>query len=163
MSRVEKFFLPFFTALVLFLFFFRLGSNSLINWDEAYFATVARDMASRNDFLTGYFNGNPWFYEPPFLTWVLAVVFKFSHSEFWLRFFNAGCAFLIVVFVWLSTLMVYKNRLSAFFAAIVIASNIEFLFRSRQINVEIPLTLFLLATLYFLLKFSSQKQKVFLF
>ncbi|MBI3341581.1 glycosyltransferase family 39 protein, partial [Candidatus Curtissbacteria bacterium] len=142
----------------IFLLFYKLGVNSFVNWDEAYFATVARDMATRNDFVVGFFNGNPWFYEPPYLTWVLALVFKFSQSEFWLRAANAFSSLVLLLAVYATSWKLYKSYWAGFITVIILLSNIEFLFRSRQINVEVPLTLFFVASLYFLIKFKDAKK-----
>jgi len=60
------------------LMLYRLGATALVNWDEAWFAAVAQS--------GGMWNGEVWFYEPPFLTWVLRLVMRiFGESEFWMR------------------------------------------------------------------------------
>lgn len=136
------------TLLAAFLLFFRLDSTTLTNWDEAWFASVAADMAARRDFLVGHWNGQVWFYEPPILTWVLAgMMTVFGKQEFWLRSFNALCGLLTVLLSVRLAHVVSGSRLAGFLTGIILLSNIEFLFRSRQINVEIPVTFFLLASL----------------
>lgn len=126
-------------GLAVFLLFFNLGGTTLVNWDEAWFASVARD---------GMWNGQAWFYEPPLLTWVLSLMMKSKlSSEFWLRAFNAVCGLGIVVLVYkFAERLGGKN--SGALATLIIISNIEFLFRARQINTDIPLTFFLLLVLY---------------
>lgn len=109
-----------------FLIFFQLGKNRLTNWDEAWLAAVARD--------GGWWNGERWLYEPPLVTWVLSLMIKFSQSEWWLRLPNALSAWILVMAVY---------RKGGLISALVLLSTIEFLFRARQINVDIPLSLWL--------------------
>ncbi len=110
----------------LLLLFWDLGKNTLTNWDESLLAAVARD--------GGIWNGERWWYEPPLVTWILSFMTQISQSEWWLRSFNAAAALALVI-------AVYKK--SGTIAALVLLSTIEFLFRARQINVDIPLSLFL--------------------
>lgn len=113
----------------LILLFWDLGKNTLSNWDEALLAAVARD--------GGIWNGERWWYEPPLVTWILSLMIQISQSEWWLRSFNAAAALALVI-------AVYKK--SGTVAALVLLSTIEFLFRARQINVDILLSLFLFLT-----------------
>src|SRR3989344_4881565 len=108
------------------LLFWNLGSNTLSNWDEALLAAVAKD--------GGIWNGQRWWYEPPLVTWTLSLMTQISQNEWWLRSFSATTAVALVI-------AVYKK--SGTLAALVLLSTIEFLFRARQINVDIPLSLFL--------------------
>lgn len=145
--------------IAIFLFFYHLGSNYLTNWDEAWFASVAKDMVKSGDFLNGKWNGGVWFYEPPLLTWILAIVLKFTDSHFWLRSFSAFCSIMTVVITFFLASRIAKNYLAGVFSALVLISNIEFLFRGRQINTELPLTLFLtLAVFAALMSNLSQKK-----
>ena len=78
-----------FISVILF-FFFRLGNTSLTNWDEAWFGSVAQDMAKSGNLLAGKWNGQIFFYEPPLLVWLLSLTIKiFGGSEFWLRSISA--------------------------------------------------------------------------
>ena len=108
------------------LLFWNLGKNTLSNWDEAWLAAVARE--------GGRWIGERWWYEPPLVTWVLEGMMQIGQSEWWLRSFGAVAALALVI-------AVYKK--SGTIAALVLLSTIEFLFRARQINVDIPLSLFI--------------------
>jgi 4-amino-4-deoxy-L-arabinose transferase-like glycosyltransferase len=108
------------------LLFWNLGGNTLSNWDEALLAAVARD--------GGIWNGQRWWYEPPLVTWVLGLVTRLTDSEWWLRLPNAIASLILVMAVY---------RKGGLMAALILLSTIEFLFRARQINVDVPLALFL--------------------
>ena len=159
------------TLLAGFLLLFRLGENSLTNWDEAWLASVAQDMVSHGDWLKPQWNGEPWFYEPPLLTLILAAIMKFlGNTEFLLRSFNAVSGLATVLITYLLAQLLFKNstsilpsievkvkaRLAGVFAALVLLSDIEFLFRSRQINNDIPLTMLLLLVFYATLQFAKK-------
>ena len=143
-----------------FLLFYHLGETSLVNWDEAWLASVSQDIAIRGDWFGGQWNGQTWFYEPPLVTWSLAVLYKiFGPSEFWLRSLNAIFGILIIIVVYNLSALITKSAKSAFISVIILLSNIEFLFRGRQINVEIPVTFFLVFTIYAALKTLSSPQR----
>lgn len=117
--------------LSIFLLFFRLGETTLNNWDEAWLAAVARD---------GNWNGQVWFYEPPLTTWILSTSMKLmGESELALRLPFALFGLGIVLLTY---------RMAGVAASLVLLSDIEFLFRARQISTDIPLTFFLLLTVY---------------
>lgn len=140
------------------LMFYELGKTTLNNWDEAWFAAVAQDMVMRNDFFAAQWNGQPWFYEPPLLTWVLAFIYKLAGTnEFWLRSFCALAGALTVAMTYLLSLRVFNNKMTAVFSSLVLLSNIEFLFRSRQINVYVVLSLWILIALYAAFCFVERK------
>jgi 4-amino-4-deoxy-L-arabinose transferase-like glycosyltransferase len=140
--------------------FYHLGKTSLVSWDEAWLASVSQDIAVRGDWLGGQWNGQTWFYEPPLVTWSLAALYKFfGPSEFCLRSFNAFLGLLIIILVFKLSALITKSASSALISVIILLSDIEFLFRSRQINVEIPVTFFLFFTLYSALKTISSRQQ----
>lgn len=152
------------TILAGFLLFFRLGQTTLTNWDEAWFASVSQDMVAGNRWLNPMWNGEPWFYEPPLVSWVLAAAVKiFGPSEFWLRLFSALCALIIIWVTYLLASRLAKNTLAGLFSSLILLSNIEFLFRGRQINVDIPLTCLLLVAFYSSIRWVDKKKISWLF
>ena len=135
------------------LFFFRLGNTSLTNWDEAWFGSVAQDMAKSGSFLAGNWNGQIFFYEPPLLVWLLTSTINiFGESEFWLRSVSAISGVFTAVGCYILAKKISKSKLAGVLASLVILSDIEILFRSRQINVEILLTVLLLWSIIFVMK-----------
>ena len=145
--------ITFITVISFILFFFRLGNTSLTNWDEAWFGSVAQDMAKSGNLLAGNWNGQIFFYEPPLLVWLLALTIKiFGESEFWLRSISALSGVFTVIGCYVLAKKIAKSKLAGILASLVILSDIEILFRSRQINVEILLTVLLLWSIIFVVK-----------
>jgi len=52
--------------------FFQLGEGSLNDWDEATYAEIAREMVTRGDWITPYWNGAPFHDKPPLVMWFMA-------------------------------------------------------------------------------------------
>jgi len=145
--------ITFITFISVILFFFRLGSTVLTNWDEAWFGSVAQNMAKSGNLLAGNWNGQIFFYEPPLLVWLLTATIKiFGESEFWLRSVSALSGVFTVIGCYILAKKIAKSKLAGMLASLVILSDIEILFRSRQINVEILLTVLLLWSIIFLVK-----------
>ena len=64
-EKYNKLIIIFFILASGFLLFWQLGSNTLTNWDEAWFVSVAQDMVVSGNLLAGKWNGQVFFYEPP--------------------------------------------------------------------------------------------------
>jgi 4-amino-4-deoxy-L-arabinose transferase-like glycosyltransferase len=141
------------------LFFFRLGNTALTNWDEAWFGSVAQDMAKSGSILAGKWNGQIFFYEPPLLVWLLTLTIRiFGESEFWLRSVSAISGVFTVIGCYVLAKKIAKSRLAGLLTSLIILSDIEILFRSRQINVEILLTVLLLWSVIFMVKADEENK-----
>jgi 4-amino-4-deoxy-L-arabinose transferase-like glycosyltransferase len=72
-----------------------LGSPSLWDFDEAFYAEISRNMAEGQDWVVPVFNGRAGFDKPPLLYWLTALWYKaFGPSELGSRVFSA--CFLVV-------------------------------------------------------------------
>ncbi|MDQ3321156.1 MAG: glycosyltransferase family 39 protein [Acidobacteriota bacterium] len=86
----SKFVWIIFASIVVFVYFFALGSISLLGPDESRYSQVAREMFERNDFVTPTLGGFNWFEKPALLYWLQIVSYKiFGVSEFAARFGSA--------------------------------------------------------------------------
>lgn len=115
-----------------FLMFWRLGETHLTNWDEAWYADVARTMSEKGNVLTPLWNSQPFLEKPPLFYWLTALSYKiFDDSEFSARFVSAlasvGTTFLVYKFAGLSS-------------ALILLSTPAFLWRSRTGNLDSLLT-----------------------
>jgi len=90
-----------FALVVVFVYFFALGSIPLLGPDESRYAQVAREMLERNDWVTPTLGGFNWFEKPVLLYWLQIVSYKiFGVSEFAARFGSAICGLLTVFSLW---------------------------------------------------------------
>ena len=154
----------FLIAVSAFLFFYRLGNTALTNWDEAWFGSVASDMAATGNLLAGRWNGQTFFYEPPLLVWLLSLTIKiFGESEFWLRAVSAIAGIFTVLGCYFLAFKITKSRLAGLLSGLIILSDIEFLFRGRQVNVEILLTVLLLWSMIFMIKSLDNNKRKWIF
>jgi len=132
----------------LFLLLYHLNSTYLTNWDEAWYAAIARDMATSHDFITPTYNGRVWFAASPLYLWLLAFWFQLTH-------FNVAGVRLISTFFTLgSVVLTYliglrlTNRRTGLIAGFILITSIGFLYRARTGNLDTPLTFFHLLAVF---------------
>lgn len=115
-----------------FLLFWRLGETHLTNWDEAWYADVARTMSEKGNVLTPLWNGQPFLEKPPLFYWLTALSYRvFGDTEFSARFVSALAGFGTV-------LLVYK--FAGVSSALILLSTPAFLWRARTGNLDSLLT-----------------------
>ena len=119
--------------------FYSLGER-LLKWDESIYAEVAREMLNRHNWLTPYWNFQPWFEKPPLLMWLTAPMYRlFGASEFSARMVGALCG---VATVWL-TFELGRRLLddwSGFAAAAILLTNGYFTYISRFNGIDMSTT-----------------------
>jgi|SRR5579884_1198781 len=134
---------------IIFLLFYRLGSTYLTNWDEAWYADIARNMLHNGNFLTPIWNHHPFFDKPPLYFWLETLSFKiFGVTEFAARFFSSFSALGACVITYLTAKLLF-NKKAALISFLIIGSTIGFLYRSRTGNLDAMLTFFIMSSIYF--------------
>jgi len=74
-----------------------LGTTSLYDRDEGYYAECAREMSDGGDLLVPHFSGRPWMEKPPLTYWAMAGAMKlFGPTEFAARLPSAVAALLAI-------------------------------------------------------------------
>ncbi len=82
----DHFYVIVLVTLFSFLFFYRLGWNTLVSWDEAWYGSIAREMVKTGDYMNMMWNGNPFYDHPPMGFWLMAASYKlFGINEFTTR------------------------------------------------------------------------------
>lgn len=140
------------------LFFFKLGATSLTSWDEAWYASIARDFLENPDILRIFWNGSRFVDHPTLGPVLIAVNFLLMGiSEFSARFSGAvsGLATLGVLYLLGKELF---NRPVGFLAALALLSSPWFLYRARSGNLDIPLVFFFVLSFYLAVKASKEKK-----
>lgn len=140
------------------LFFYNLGQSSLTNWDEAWYADIARNILKTGNIFTLYWNGEIFSDHPPAGFWVTAIIFKIlGISEFTARLPQALFGMLSLVTIYLLGKELF-NKWVGLASAIALSSSIWFLYRARSGNLDITLTFFYLLTLFLALKVVRDKK-----
>lgn len=131
-----------------FLFFWNIDNYGLADWDEAWYAEIARNILKSHNWLLLSFNGLPYYDHPPTGFWLMAISMKiFGINEFAVRFPSALCGFLSIILIYLIGRKLF-NRNAGFISTMILSSSLWFLYRARTGNLDAPLIFFLLLTFY---------------
>src|SRR3954454_24904347 len=72
--------------------FYALGTRTLVPTDEGRYAEMAREMVASNDWITTRLNGIKYFEKPPLQTWMNALTFeRFGLGEWQARLWTGLC------------------------------------------------------------------------
>ncbi|MFH1380936.1 MAG: glycosyltransferase family 39 protein [Candidatus Omnitrophota bacterium] len=153
----------FIILLVLFsayIFLIGLGKMALTDPDEVFYAETAKEMLSRQEFLTPYIFSEPQFEKPPLYYWSVILSFKaFGVNEFAARFPSAifGMLGIIGVYFLGSTLV---NKRTGFLAGIILATSVGYIIMARACVTDMLLaTLILYVFLFFILGMKAEYGK----
>lgn len=98
----DRFVCILFALIIVFVYFFALGSIPLLGPDESRYAQVAREMFERGDWVTPTLGGFNWFEKPALLYWLQIISYKiFGVSEFAARFGSALCGLGTIFSLWI--------------------------------------------------------------
>jgi len=146
-------FIVFLTALFSFLFFYRLDYTTLVSWDEAWYASIARNIVKSNNWLDTSFNGKPFYDHPPLGFWLMVLSYKiFGINEFAVRFPSAFLGLLTIVLVFFISKKLFKNDYIAFVSSLILGTSVWYVFRVRSGNLDSILLFFYALTVYLSLK-----------
>lgn len=151
-DTIWKIFIILFFAAILPLYIFNLGGTSLADFDEAWYAEIARNILKFKDPLLLVFNGNPYYDHPPLGFQLMAISYLiFGINEFSARLPSALSGFGSVVLLYLLGKNLF-NKMVGFGAAALLTSSVWFILRSRSGNLDAPLVFFFILTLYLAVK-----------
>lgn len=141
-------FLPFVIAIAIFMSFFRLGSVTLFDVDEAVFAEATNEMVQSGNWITPTYNGENRYDKPIFFYWLMAASYKlFGINEFAARFPSAIASFLLAlsVFFFVRHFLDSENALNA---SISLVLSVYFFVYSHAAVTDMTLTLFITLSLF---------------
>lgn len=142
--------------LALFLFTFRLGTDSLWDADEAIYGQVAREILVFRDWITLHYNYQKWFEKPPLYFWLTALNIRlFGLHEFSVRFWSAIFGLGGVISTYFLGRELFNHR-TGLGAGIILTTNFLYLGMSRLALLDTGLTFFLVFSFLFAVK-SVQK------
>lgn len=135
--------------------FYRLGSNSLHNGDEALYATISQEMSASGNWLTPCVNGNPCFNKPPLKFWLTALCFRFFGASEWvIRLWSAAAAVACVFFTVLLAKELFGGEAEALWAGFSLATCFHFIYEhcAKTGEMDAMLLFFLVSSLYVLIR-----------
>ncbi len=137
-----------FLFLTLPLFFYNLGAYSLVDFDEAWYAEIAKNILKFHQPFLLSFNGQSYLDHPPLGFNLIALSFRlFGGSEFAARLPSAVLGFGAVLLVYFIGKSLF-NRWVGLSAAAMLASSVWFVFRAREADLDSPFLFFLLLTVF---------------
>lgn len=138
-----------------FLFFFRFDWSTLANWDEAWYGSVARNIAKTGNFMYMDFNGRPYYDHPPVAFILMALSIKiFGVNAFAVRFPSALLGLGSIVMMYLLGKELFKERLVGFASALILGTSVWYLIRVRSGDLDATFVFFYLLTVFMSVKSS---------
>ncbi len=131
------------------LYFFQLGTPSVWDNDEGQLMGSSLEMVGSGEYLTPHLNSAVYFHKPPLFAWLTALVFKlFGCTEFWGRFWFAAFGIMGVYLTYLFARELYNER-AGLLSALIVSTSPLYVVLSKMALVDIGLTFFITASLYF--------------
>ena len=146
-----------------FMFFYNLGGTSLIDFDEAWYAEIARNIIKDKQPFVLSFNDSYYLEHPPLGFILIALSFLIlGISEFAARLPSAilGLGAVIVTYFLGKKLF---NREVGFGAALMLVSSVWFAFRARLADLDTIFLFFFLLTFYLATNIKTDRRWVFPF
>ena len=135
-------------ALTMFLFFYRLGSPTLFDLDEAVYAESAREMAETGNWITPQYNYSNFYEKPVLFYWLMSSAFKlFGVTEFAARFWSAslGTGLVLISYYFVRYI---GNPMWGALSALILATSIEVMVLSHASIMDMTLTFFITSSLF---------------
>lgn len=140
------------------LFFYKLGQSSLVSWDEAWYAEIARNILKSGDIFNLTFNGKPYVDHPAMGFWLMAISFLlFGVSEFSTKLPSALAGLISIYLIFLFGKELF-NRTVGLASGLALSSALWFVYRARSGNLDVFLTCFFILTLFLAIKAAQNKK-----
>jgi 4-amino-4-deoxy-L-arabinose transferase-like glycosyltransferase len=136
-----------------------LGSFPLMDWDEANFAEIAREMIETGDYLNMHINYIAFTEKPPLFFWLQVISMKiFGINEFAARFPNAFTGIITLPVLYLIGKRLFNRFFGLIWALAYLGSILpHFYFKSGIIDPVFNFFIFL--SIYFLFRYFIQKRE----
>jgi 4-amino-4-deoxy-L-arabinose transferase-like glycosyltransferase len=140
-----------FLMLCVFLFllsFYRLGSPTLFDVDEAVFAEATKEMVESGDWITPTYNGVNRYDKPIFFYWLMAASYKvFGVGEFGARFPSAVLGIILCGAVYFFVKH-FNGERNALYATVALGLSVFFVAYSHAAVTDMALTFFVTVSLF---------------
>lgn len=138
----------FIIVLLVFIAFFRLGSVTLFDVDEAVFSEATKEMVESANWITPTYNGENRYDKPILIYWLMAGAYKlFGINEFAARFPSAIAGVLLGLSLFLFVRRLIDKR-RAFYSVTALALSLCFLFYTHAAVTDMTLSLFITLSIF---------------
>lgn len=146
-------------AIYSYFLFYHLGQRSFIDWDESIYAQVSKEALLSHNYFSFTFWGSHWFEKPPLMIWATMLGYKiFGINELGARFFVPVFALATIILTLLLVKKITRSNLAVFLTAACFGICYQFFFHSFFLEFDIPVTFFILLSVYsFLLALEKPK------
>jgi 4-amino-4-deoxy-L-arabinose transferase-like glycosyltransferase len=159
MDRLKPFYLPLLFAIVLFVSFYRLGSVTLFDVDEAVFSEATKEMLLSGNWITPTYDGVNRYDKPILFYWMMAASYKaFGINELGARFPSAAAGVILALALFLFLRKVLGER-KAFHGAMAFTLSLYFFVYSHAAVTDMVLTLFITLSLFSFFLASSEGER----
>jgi len=147
-------------AIIALIYCYGMGTLSLTEPDEVFYAQTAKEMLQHNTWSTPFIFGKPQFEKPILYYFLLAAGFKFfGISTVTARIWSALFGILGTILTYLLGKRIY-NRRAGFIAALVLATSMEYLSLSRAVLTDIVFCALLASGMtFFYFGYLNQKKR----
>ena len=141
-----------------------LGNWGLTDSSEARYAQIGKEMFVNQDFTNPTLLGIKHLHKPPATYYITALGYEiFGTNEFGARFFMQLALVFQLLLVYKITLLLYKNEKIAFAASLIYFSFPITVIAVRTLTTDAYLTTFILASIYFWLRYKEQTKPYLLY
>ena len=136
-----------------------LGSWGLTDSSEARYAEIGKELFVTKDYINPTLLGIKHLHKPPLTYYVTALGYQlFGANEFGARFFMQVALVFQLLLVFKIALLLYKNEKVAFTSMLIYFSLPLAVIAVRTLTTDAYLTTFILAAIYFWLKYKEDKK-----
>lgn len=135
-------------AISYFLLMFGNDIVSLTHPDEVFYIQTAKEMITRNEWLTPYIFDAPQFEKPIFTYWLLIIAIKiFGLTPFASRFWPAAFGMIGVVATYALVILMFKNKRMAFVSSVILATSLIYVTLSRAVLTDMIFSIWVVLSL----------------
>lgn len=138
----EKVQLAFLTLFSMTVFFCKLNSNGLANYDDCFYAEEAKEILKTGQWMILHYNGAAAYHNAPLFMWLMALSFKiFGLSVYAAKFPSALMGLLTVFLIYALGRFLFTST-HGFFAAFVLTTTYPFFKYARHAMLDVTLAFF---------------------
>jgi 4-amino-4-deoxy-L-arabinose transferase-like glycosyltransferase len=153
-----------FLLLMILLLFLKLGSWGVIETSEARYAEISKEMYQSKDLIHPRMLGILHYHKPPVIYWITTFAYSiFGTTEFAARFFLQVVYFLQVILIYRIALLIFNDKRTSLYAAIVYATLPMVLISIRGLTTDAYVNTIILGAILSWLSFIKHQKIIYIY